>query len=454
MRPSVTAESFLAAVRVHADRVHDAVRRQGRGPEAAVRVVQASALDLLDTVAHRPVPPDQLVGQWFARARALGSRAEASDLKHGDGELPVGRGLLAADDAQALLTEALESRPERERAALLLRDAYDLPAATVGAALGTDPDRVMELVGRARMALLPAPDAVGAAALAGHPVDLGALARVAEGGMPAARDAATRKHAQSCQLCRPAVQAQDDARRRLAALSVVALPDADRERLLEHVASHARAVLPAEVVRRAEVEEQDDEPRRLLSPLPVLLALTGAVGLGVALGVLLSGDEPQRLAQVSLLPPVTAPALPTVQPPAPVPAAPLPGQAPGQAEPTTTVFTLPPVTTPPPEPPAPPPAVPSPPAAPAAALLVDPVSGPNGQEVTVSGAGFQPGAIARLSYLDPAGGSTGLEVDVVVDGTGGFTEQLVLRDPLDTPGPHTVRAADGSATAETSFQAG
>ena len=65
-----------------------------------------------------------------------------------------------------------------------------------------------------------------------------------------------------------------DARRLLAGLVVVALPEAERARLLERVGGRARAVLPAEVVAPVVHEDDEDgdepEPRRLLAPLPVL----------------------------------------------------------------------------------------------------------------------------------------------------------------------------------------
>ena len=44
----VSAEDLVAAIRVHLDRVHDAVRRVGADPGTAVEVVQNSALDLVE----------------------------------------------------------------------------------------------------------------------------------------------------------------------------------------------------------------------------------------------------------------------------------------------------------------------------------------------------------------------------------------------------------------------
>ncbi|MGB8649553.1 MAG: hypothetical protein WCD35_02710, partial [Mycobacteriales bacterium] len=182
----LTADELLAAVRVHADRVHDAVRRLGCGPEAAIEVVETSALDLVDAVAAQPEAVVDPVGWWFARARALGRSAAG-----GDDDLPLGGGVLSSDANQVRLAEALESRPERERAALLLRDSYDLPAAAVGAALGQDADGAMALVGAARLAFLPALLGGSTIRPPEHLTDLASLARLAEGGPAAARDATT-----------------------------------------------------------------------------------------------------------------------------------------------------------------------------------------------------------------------------------------------------------------------
>ena len=111
----LTADDVLSVVRVHADRVHDAVRRLGCGPEASVEVVEESALDLVAAVAGRPESVPDPVGWWFARARTL-----ARSVAGGDDALPVGGGVLSGDANQVRLAEALEAMPERERAALLL----------------------------------------------------------------------------------------------------------------------------------------------------------------------------------------------------------------------------------------------------------------------------------------------------------------------------------------------
>ncbi len=446
----VSAEDLVAAIRVHADRVHDAVRRIGCDGPAAVQVVEESAVDLVEVVAARPETVEDAVGWWFARARALGRRVATRSA-----DLPLGGGVLAVDEDQEVLAEALEQLPERERVALLLRDSYDLPATSVGAALGTDADGAMELVGRARLAFLPLVDDEPAPQVPPHQADLGALARIGQGGQVAARDATVRRHALSCDDCRTLTDAQQRAHLLLTGLTVVALPEADRVGVLSRVEEQAFAVLPAAeslvVVPEDEEFWDDDEEPRLFSPLLTLLALVVTVLLGLGLGLLLSraggvgsllGPEGRAPEDVELLvAPSVAPQVlvspPTVQAPPP----------------ETRVFVI----TPPPPVPSPPP--PSPVAAsPAPAsdplgLTLDPTSGPNGQRLTVNGTGFTPGAQVLVQYLDPTGEPTGAQAVVVADARGRFTTELTAQDPNNLPGEHVVRAGDGESTAEATYTA-
>ncbi|MCW2608221.1 MAG: hypothetical protein JWO60_2914, partial [Frankiales bacterium] len=167
MQEQVSAERMVAVVRVHADRVHDAVRRLGCSPAASVEVVEASALDVVQAAAAGRVTDP--LGAWFARARELAEGAQT------DADVPVGGGVLATDRDQELLSSALDARPEPERLALLLRDSYDLPAESVGTVLGTDADGAMELVGAARLRFLPGIDGQPPHRLAGHVTEPAAL---------------------------------------------------------------------------------------------------------------------------------------------------------------------------------------------------------------------------------------------------------------------------------------
>ncbi|MCW2726741.1 MAG: hypothetical protein JWN35_3662 [Frankiales bacterium] len=282
--PGIAAETVSAAIRVYADRVHDFARRLGCTPDAAVQVVESSALDLLDAAGEDPGAVRDVAGWFFARAWVLCRRAAGGDLY-----LPLGGGVLSADDDQTRLAQALEALLETDRVPVLLRDSYVLPAESVAVALGTDADTAIEAVGRSRLAFLQATGEQGPI-LAGHPVDLAGLARLGEGGQLAARDATTRRHAQSCALCRDVLDAQERAHRMLTGLTVVALPDAERDRLLARTDVQARTALPsaAALVHRQREDGYDDEPRSLLTPVYVVLALILAVLIGVVAGVLLS----------------------------------------------------------------------------------------------------------------------------------------------------------------------
>jgi DNA-directed RNA polymerase specialized sigma24 family protein len=443
----LSAEDVSAAVRVHADRIHDFVRRLGCSPPAAVEVVETSALDLVDAVATAPQTVTDVVGWWFGRARALGRRG--SD---GTQELPLGGGVLSADEDQALLAEALETLPERERVALLLRDSYALPVSAVAVALGTDAELAMQTVGRARLAFLTAVGDDDVSPTTGHPVQLGVLARLGEGGQVAAADATGRRHAQSCPVCRSVWDGQARAHQMLAGLTVVALPEANRTEVLERVDAQARAYLPAAAEFLLDDDEElvDESPSRLLAPLYALLALIAAVVVGTLIGVALSrsgsstgttaaqpSDQPSSLPQDSGAPlsslspfPTTIPS-PTDQPsprvfivtPTPSPGATSSTPATASPEPATEPLTL----------------------------SADPPSGPNGTTVTVQGTGWTRRGTVTLDYLDPLGRQTGSHATAAVDARGRFTTSISAEDPANLPGRHTIRATDGAQTDSVTF---
>lgn len=435
-------------VRVYADRVHDTARRLGCAPASAVEVVETSAMDLVDVVARRPETVQDAVGWWFARARDLGRRVAGPAAG-----LPLGGGVLAVDEDQEILAEALDQLPERERVALLLRDAYDLPAVSVGAALGTHADSAMELVGRARLLFLPLVDDEPAPPVPTHLSDLAAIARIGEGGQVAARDATARRHALSCDGCRTLTDAQQRAHLLLTGLAVAALPEGERAAVLSRVEAAAYAALPtgAALLVTDESDEQwddDEEDPRLFSPLLALLSLVIAVLLGLGLGLLLTrgggstpvgavGTAPRDVVLISPKP--RPPEVLLTPPPIDVPA------------PVTSVFVIEP--TPPPPPSAPPAGTGSAPAQEPLTLVVDPSSGPNGATLTVSGTGWTPGAQVLLEYLDPTGTPTGSSAAVVADARGRFRGELTAQDPANLPGRHTVRASDGARTAEAPYDA-
>jgi len=459
----VTASDLLAVVRVHADRVHDAVRRLGCGPQAALEVVGGSGLDLVDALARDPEQVGDPIGWWFARARALGRQAIGSE----QDDLPVGGGLLRRDANQVRLAEALEARPERDRAALLLRDSYDLPLSAVGTALGLDAGAAAEVVGRARLAFLPSLVEGPVPSLDGHRADLGALSRLAESGPVATRDATTRRHAQSCDRCASIIDAQERARRLLSGLTVVALPEADRERLLSRIERRARAVLPAAVAVAPQEAEPPDEPRRLL-PLPVVaLGLLLATAAGAGIGFYESRSPSTTPIAVLAPAPASTSAAATPPPVVARPAATPPTPTPTDRVPVDVITITPspsPIQTPTPQvsdstspsPPATPSATGTPSSTPGSdplTLLLNPAAGPNGTAVQVTGSGWQPGATVTVRYLGPRGADTGSTARAVVDTQGRFSTTLTARDPNRLPGRHSVRADDGTHSDRAVFTA-
>ena len=65
----VSADDVVAAVRVHADRVHDLLRRSGCGKSESVEVCESYAFALIDAVVNAPETVGDMAGWWFGRAR-------------------------------------------------------------------------------------------------------------------------------------------------------------------------------------------------------------------------------------------------------------------------------------------------------------------------------------------------------------------------------------------------
>lgn len=436
--PGVSAEELVALVTVHLDRVHDAVRRLGCDARAAVEVVETSALDLVDAVAGRPETVADALGWWLQQARRLGLRVRQSAAETAD-PLPVGGGLLSADDDQVVLSEVLEELPEPDRAALLMRDSYDLPLVSVAGALATDTESAMERVGRARLAFLGRADDAAPPAVPVHAGSVAALARLGETGRATAADATARRHARSCADCGAVVEAQRRAHLLLAGLTVVALPAAERASLVARIEEQAFASLPSTatllVTGEEEWDDEDELGDRWFSPLLATLGVVLAALLGLGLGVVIDRlDSPaldRREAAANVLPPVTAP---PVLSPAPGPAT----ARPPDPQITTRVFEVP---SPTPSPAAPPPAAPAP------GLSVQPASGLDGAVLTVIGTGWLPGAEVQLAYLREDGTPTGSVATASADERGAFRAELTASDPTGTPGRHLVRADDGTQSA-------
>lgn len=433
----LSADAVTSLVRVHADRVHDAVRRLGCDQATSVHVVETAALELVEAAVRAPSTLVDPVGWLFARARALG-RGNQTD----DDALPVGGGVLGGDDAQMRLAEALEMRPARDRAALLLRDSYQLPIRAVATMLGSDTDTAHELVGAARLAFLPALTGGPAPTPSGH-VPLAALARLAEGGPAGARESTARRHVQGCAACAAVLDAQERARRLLTGLTVVALPDADRERILAEVGERARAALPAGPPPAAEVT-WIDEPHRPYSLSLMALGLVLAVGVGLGLGALLGRDGRfTALGRQDAVPLVTAVPVLTAAPPPSASGKP-------STSPSPRVYAVTPSPTPTPSATASASATATATAVPLT-LQLDPASGPANTQLTVTGQGWLPGADLVVRFLNQVGGQAGATVGTVVDDSGAFVVTLTAHDDNNLPGPHTVTADDGTNQSQATF---
>jgi DNA-directed RNA polymerase specialized sigma24 family protein len=297
-RPGVPAEDLLSVLRVHADRVHDAVRRFGVDAATAVDVVEASGLALVDTVAERPQDVADAAGWWFAEARRLSAQARAARP-----DLPLGGGLLSADEDQLVLAECLAGLPEDERLAVLVRDAYRLPWSVVAGALQVDEERAAQVVARARVHAVPLLDDEPAPPVASH-AGLAELARLGEAGPVAPRDATAQRHTKACSSCAAVTTSQGRVSLLLSGLAVVALPAETRPVLLDAVEGEALRKLPAAAALELTDDEWDayQDEQRLLPPVLAVLGVLLAVLLGAGVGYLLSRGPGTGEADAGVLP--------------------------------------------------------------------------------------------------------------------------------------------------------
>lgn len=408
-RSLISAESFTAVVGGYADRVHDGVRRLGATPAEAAQIVEMSALDVLDVVrAGDSSEVTDVVGRWFNQARALACRlVDADDRPRSpdpDASSDAPEGLIRDTDLDLALRRGLSAMSDRDRAALLLRDAYELPDAATATALELDLTSARALVGQARR----------------H------FAEVVEVDSPA------------------------DVPLHLRGLAILALPDGERDRILDRVATAAAAALPTEhdLITRAEA---DDDlvfgPSWLLITSSIFLALM--VGAFVGIITAPTGAGSAGSARGSLPDPITTfdvraldPAFrtPTASPSPSISTAPS-----ASASPTSS-----------PTPSAGPSAEPSATRGPAtgpAAISLFPQSGPDCTVVQVVGRNFAPGAAAGVSYRDLAGQPTRSGGEGIVDEDGRFIVEFAACDPSRLPGPHQIVATAGTDEARATFTA-
>src|SRR5579875_2011205 len=185
----VSADDVVAAVRVHADRVHDLLRRNGVAEPETLPAAFRHAAELIDAVVHDPAVVVDLAGWWFGRCLAtMASDPFTADPQPVSGDGPPS--LLAGTDAEQAVRAAIAALPRHERVAVMLRDAYDLPLQAVAVALGRSEAGAAELVATARLRLMSEYDGRPPPERGGHvgrqPLDLPALSAVADGGADAA----------------------------------------------------------------------------------------------------------------------------------------------------------------------------------------------------------------------------------------------------------------------------
>jgi DNA-directed RNA polymerase specialized sigma24 family protein len=437
----VSADDFVSAVRVYADRVNDLVRRNGVPALEAIEVAETHSLALLDAVVNAPETVIDLAGWWFARA--IEFTTEGADRPGLDiADQPVS--MLAGTLGEAEVRAALETLPEAERAAVVLRDGYDLPEQAIGVALRRGRESAAELIAGGRLRLVAAYDDRRAPDLTGHSgrmtVDLVSLSRLADGTMESPRAAPLRRHAASCPACEEVVECLAKGRRLAAGLPILAMDDDARESLIERVSARAEAVLPSheEVLRAV---DEDHDPGPVVSPILAVVALVLAITLGIGIAMIKHADSSPASAPAS-----THTFQPPEQPLFSVPSvkAPRHTRAATTARPSnrptsraTTTDTQGPT-------PSADPSTNSPPASATATIALSPTSGRANTTITVTGAGFKPGSLVHLSYAKGRSNSS-----AHVDANGSFVGELQANALL--PGSYLVTVRGGGKTASARF---
>ncbi len=394
-RPMISAEAFAAVVAGYADRVHDDVRRLGATPAEAAQVVESSALDVLETVRAGASPAvSDLVGRWFNQARALTGRlVDADDQPRSpdpDASSNAPEGLIRDTALDLALRRGLAALSSRDRAALLLRDAYELPEAATAIALELDVPATRALVTQARR----------------H------FAEVVEVGSPA------------------------EVPLHLRGLAILSLPDGERDTILGRVTSAAAAALPAEADLLTLAQGDDDPvygPSWVLVVTSILIALLAGAFVGIVTAPSPAGSTSSG---GSLPEPVTPFDVRAIDPAFRTPTA-TPSASPSAAPSRSSVPTLSPTpsSAPSSEPSVSPTVSSGPPA-----ITLFPQSGPDCTVVRVVGRNFPPGATARVRYRDLAGQPTPSGTEGVVDADGRFDLEFAACDPRRLPGPHQVVA--------------
>jgi DNA-directed RNA polymerase specialized sigma24 family protein len=424
----VSADDFVSAIRVYADRVNDLLRRRGVPAAEAVETAETHALALLDTVVNAPETVIDLAGWWFARAVELARSARRRRGAAADEAVSM----LAGTETEAQVRTALGRLGDDERSAVILRDAYDLPPQAVGVALRRGADTAAALTAQGRLALVAAYDGRPVPDLAAHSgrttVDMVSLSRLADDSLDSPRAAPLRRHIASCPACEEVLEALARGRRLAAGLPIIAMDDEAREAMIERVAEQAAAVLPShELVLRA--VDEDHDPGPVLRPIVAIAALVVALVLGAAVGAV-SRPGPSYGVLGGSPPPSVSPVTPSFSV-SPSPhhrpsrsASPSPGLTPSSLGTLPTTSTSPIVSGP-------------------ARIEISPGSGPSGTDIEVSGTGWAPGTEVVVSYAGQQ------QTTAQADDRGNFSAQVVANSVL--PGNRKVTASNGQQSASATF---
>lgn len=439
----VSADDFVSAVRVYADRVNDLLRRSGVPAPEAVEICETHSLALLDAVVNAPETVIDLAGWWFARALEVTSQADRPpDAETADEPISM----LAGTTSEGLVRAALADLPEGERLAVMLRDGYDLPWQAVGVALRRGADSAAELTAIGRLHLVATYDSRRVPDLTGHSgrttVDLVSLSQLADGSLESPRAAPLRRHVGNCPACEEVVEALSKGRRLAAGLPIIAMDDDAREALIERISSRAEAILPSHEAVLQAVDE-DHDPGPIVSPVIAVIALVLALSLGVAIALVTQATSSPAPAPA---PGPVASFVPSPQASFPTSITPKQRRATqtASAKPTISAGNRPSKTPHHKTSPSSLPTTASSPVAGRPQITLSPTSGREGTTITVSGSGFPARTIARLSY---AGGRSSSSARVGADGS--FTGQLQADALL--PGGEQVIARDGGASASATF---
>jgi DNA-directed RNA polymerase specialized sigma24 family protein len=426
----VSADDFVSAIRVYADRINDLLRRRGIAALEANDVIETHALALLDAVVNAPETVVDLAGWWFARAvETTGSARRKAAAKNDETT-----SLLAGTESEARVRAALASLDDAQRDAVILRDAYDLPPQAVGVALRRDADAAAVLTARGRLALVEIYDERKPPDLSGHTgrmtVDVRSLSRLADDSLDSPHAAPLRRHTANCPACEDMLETLARGRRLAAGLPIIAMDDDAREAMIERITEHAVAALPShEAVLRA--VDEDHDPGSPVSPVIAVIAVILAIALGVAVGAISRAGH-------SLGPLATSPA-PTVAPVTPSfsvspsprhtkTRSPSPSQSP-TVEPTIS-FT-------------PPSSEPTFSTPTRAEIALSPTTGRSGTNIVVSGTGWTPRTRVTVSYA----GKPQTGARVAADGS--FTVSVIANAVL--PGNRRVTATNGEQSATAIF---